>query len=623
MRFVWAVVALVLATVMIGAGIAQRTIFQGPRSTTADVSITEDEPYLVIDGALLTENPGSQTLRVLGDGPVFAAYGRTADVQAWLADATYNQVVQTEDGSLVTEEVEPAPEPEATVAPTATPATEAPTGDGAATGDAATDQGSAEEAIPGRNPAGSDLWLDEYQQDDLVIAPLQLPADMSVIIASDGTEPAPTTVSVTWPIENSTPWAGPLIVGGGILMAVGVVLYVLGIRHVRRSRGPRRKGLPLPVTEPIDLSVAEADKGVISAGKPRRALGRGRTSFLAIPVVAVTVGLLSGCTSDAWPQLVPSETPSPTASVIVPEGQQAPAVTKQQAERIVEQVAQTVAQADEAKDADLAATRLDGALLAERKTNYTLRSAIADYAMPTAVPGKPVEVVLPQAFNGWPRSFLAVVTDDEANTSSIMVLTQADPWTPYKLSYIGNLGGNTLMPELAPSYIGASQLAPDSPFLLLPPDELAAAYADVLDKGDESAFAGMFDEQSDLFRAGVIADRKERLDDFNQTGAETGSLTFSAAAGEFAPFAIATLESGAIVAVSIAETDTVKPTNEDAVIKLDNNATVKTLAGADQSASGFSTTFSDQLFFYVPEKGSSEPIRLLGYSSSILKGSVL
>ena len=64
MRFVWAVVALVLATVMIGAGIAQRTIFQGPRSTTADVSITQDEPYLVIDGAVLTANPGSQTLLV-------------------------------------------------------------------------------------------------------------------------------------------------------------------------------------------------------------------------------------------------------------------------------------------------------------------------------------------------------------------------------------------------------------------------------------------------------------------------------------------------------------------------------------------------------------------------------
>ena len=54
-----------------------------------------------------------------------------------------------------------------------------------------------------------------------------------------------------------------------ILMAIGVFLYILGIRHARRSRGPRRKGLPLPVTEPIDLAVAGEDKGVISAGPPR------------------------------------------------------------------------------------------------------------------------------------------------------------------------------------------------------------------------------------------------------------------------------------------------------------------------------------------------------------------
>lgn len=430
-------------------------------------------------------------------------------------------------------------------------------------------------------------------------------------------------MSVTWPIENSTPWAGPLIVGGGIVMAVGVVLYILGIRHARRSRGPRRRGLPLPVTEPIDLSVAEADKGVISASGSRRSLGRGRRSLIAVPVVALTAALMSGCTADAWPELLPSETPSPTPSVIVPEDQQLPVVTESQAERIVSEVAATVAQADETRDPDLAATRLDGAMLAERKTNYTLRGAISEYAAPTPIPAQPLEVVLPQAFNGWPRSFLGVVTDDEQNTSTIMVLTQKDPWSNYKLSYVGNLGANTLMPQLAPSYIGATQPAPESPFLIIPPDELASAYSDVLDKGADSQYAGLFDDEGDTFRSGVAADRQERLDEFNQTAAETGSLAFAAQAGEFTPFAIATLESGAIVAVSIYEVDTVKPTNEEAVIKLEGNDTVKTLAGADQSASGFSTTFSDQLFFYVPGQGSSEKIRLLGYSSAILKGSVL
>ncbi len=66
------------------------------------------------------------------------------------------------------------------------------------------------------------------------------------------------------------------------------------------------------------------------------------------------------------------------------------------------------------------------------------------------------------------------------------------------------------------------------------------------------------------------------------------------------------------MAVQVFEIDTVKPTNPDAVIKLDNNPTAKALAGTDQSQKGFTTTYSDQLFFYVPGQGSNEKIQMLG-----------
>ena len=92
MRFVWAVAAFVLAAVMIGAGIAQRTVFQGPKTETASISVEEDAPYLLIDGAVLNQLPGAQTLRAQGDGDIFAAYGRTADMEAWLSDTAYNEV---------------------------------------------------------------------------------------------------------------------------------------------------------------------------------------------------------------------------------------------------------------------------------------------------------------------------------------------------------------------------------------------------------------------------------------------------------------------------------------------------------------------------------------------------
>src|SRR5690348_15937089 len=92
---------------MIGAGIAQRTIFQGPETDVAAISVDEPAPYLVIDGGVLNEFAGAQTLRAQGAGEIFAAYGRTADVQAWLADTPYNVATLDDDGEIATQLVEP------------------------------------------------------------------------------------------------------------------------------------------------------------------------------------------------------------------------------------------------------------------------------------------------------------------------------------------------------------------------------------------------------------------------------------------------------------------------------------------------------------------------------------
>ena len=69
--------------------------------------------------------------------------------------------------------------------------------------------------------------------------------------------------------------------------------------------------------------------------------------------------------------------------------------------------------------------------------------------------------------------------------------------------------------------------------------------------------------------------------------------------------------------------DSVTPTNSEAVIKLDNNPVVQTLTGVSQSSTGFTTTYADQLFFFVPSQSSKERITLLGYSSSILDAKVI
>lgn len=619
MRFVWAVAAFVLAAVLIGAGIAQRTVFLGPKTADVEISAEGGLPYTLIDGTVLASMPGSQTLTAsVPSGPVYAAYGRTADVSAWLSDAEYTHVFLDDAGEIVTEAVAPQPPAEAGAAGEG----EEPIDAGVPADDTA---GVAEPA--NRNPAGSDLWLDEFTDEGTLRTQVQLPETMSVLLASDGRAPAPKTMELQWPLDNSTPWAGPLIVAGSILMVVGVFLYLLGIRHARRSRGPRRKGIPQPPTQPLDtIPTGDAEaKGVISAGPSRRAL-RGTRGFVVVPVLAVAGVLLAGCSAESWPQLAPSATPSPSASAISTADQPAPAVTETQAQRILTKVAQTVGEADAAADGEMAATRLEGAVLDERKANYLIRSKVADHAPLAAIPTEPMQIVLPQASEQWPRTFMTVVGDDAEGSPapSVAVLSQQDPWSDYKLTYLASLAASAQFPGgVAPATIGASLVPPESPFLLIEPQDLPAAYADVLNNGAESSFAPLFEEDGDQFRVKVAEDRRNRLEQFNQTGAETGSLTFSSAAGTYPVIGLSTLESGAVVAVSLTETDTVKPTNSDAVIKLDGNPTVEALAGTANSASGFQTTFSDQLFFYVPNQADGGQIRLLGYASNILNAGVI
>ena len=601
MRFVWAVVAFVIAAAMIGAGIAQRTVFHGPSETSANVQTEGSTAFTLIDGAVLNSVPGAQTLNIQGDGAVFASYGRTADVKAWLADVPYTSVTLDGEGTVQTSEVEP----------TVTPASGA--------------------AATGRSPVDSDLWLDEFEQTGSLSTTLQLPSDMSILVASDGTAPAPANISLTWPIDDSTPWAGPLIVGGGIVLLSGLILYLLGIRHVRRQRRPRRKGLPLPVTEPISTIDADAEsKGVVTQSPGRRGASRvrgalgGRRALVAVPALGVSVALLAGCSADAWPQLAASESPSPTPTVIVPEGQFPPAVTEAQAQRIVSKVSSTVAQADASLDANAVAARLSGPALAERQTNYKLRAAIADRPALPAIPAEPVQIVLPQTTGTWPRTLMTVVESADAATptTTIMMMTQQTPWEEYKASYVGNLEASTNLPELAAPYVGATQVPPDSSFLVMAPEKVASAYADVINNGQNSASFAKFDTANDLLLSAIQDNKTKRTDELNQTGAGTAEISFSASAGAATPIALATLDTGAIVAVNVYESDTAKPTNKDAVIKLDNNPAVKALTGVDQSATGFTTTYSDQVFFYVPSQGSDDQIRLLGYRSSLLEAKV-
>ncbi|MBC7443074.1 MAG: hypothetical protein H7311_11265, partial [Ramlibacter sp.] len=267
---------------MIVLGIAQRTILLEPAFTSLSSTVTGTAKYTVIDPSALAASSGSQTINVRGDGPIFVAYGRSEDVAAWIGDDSFATVGLSEKTGELTSTITAAVTPDDS--------------EGATGGSAGTDAAPTDAAAAIMNPAGSDLWLDEYSGTNSVTTTLTLPEGISVIVASDGIEPAPASIRLSWASDNSTPWAGPLLAGGALLLLAGLVLYLLALLHLRRSRRPRRnvpRGPRMP-----KLPRAPRPKAIkASQITSRRGIAR-RVAIL--PMIVVSGLALSGCSADLW-----------------------------------------------------------------------------------------------------------------------------------------------------------------------------------------------------------------------------------------------------------------------------------------------------------------------------------
>lgn len=624
MRFVLAIVAFVLAAVMIMLGIAQRTVFLEPASTSLSAAIEGGERYAVITSKALAAHPGSQTITVSGSEKVFLAYGRTADVKAWLADDPYAEIGYKAGSARLTSK--------SSGEPTSTPTPAAPT-------PAATPAATAEKAAPaadaadanaaGANPAGSDLWLEEFRADRQLTTTINVPEGISVLVASDGTKPGPTKIALAWPADNATPTAGPLLVGGAALLVIGLALYLLALLHMRRSRGPRRnlpRGPRMPrlprVPRPKSIKASEITG-------PRRSITR--SLIAVVPVALVSSLALSGCSAAFWPGADAGPSPAASASAspaadakaTVPETAEdvlPPVVTVPQLERIVRKIAVLTHDADKNRDADALKTRFTGPALEQRLANYKIRGKIKDFAALPPLPASPLTLTLPQQSLSWPRVVMTVLQtkDDPTVAPTAIVLRQDSPRENYVVEYAVQLEAAAGGLDVAPATIGAPPLATDSKFLLLPPDEVAAAYGDVLVKGDKSEFSNLFEAKGDTFRTQVGLEEKNKK---RAALPKTASIAFGTAVGTGTTIALATNDSGSIVAVSIKETETVKPV--DAAATVSPEGASKALSGVTATAKGIRSTYGEQLLFYVPAAGSTDKIVLLGFAQGLISSAEL
>ena len=586
MRLVLAIVSFVLAALMIGFGIAQRTVLATPDHVTAAVTTSSPATVTVIDGATLNSFDRGQTVMAKDSDTIFAAYGRTSDVLAWVGDASYNAIsYDPESQDLVSTLV---------------------------TG--------TETEVP--DPTGSDLWLADYTQPKELGFTINVPEDISVMIVSDGIKPAPAAVSVTWLLDNSTPFAGPLVVAGTIVFLLGLAFLLWAVNHVRRSRGPRRKQPKLPKV-PKKPTYKPVKRG---APQPA-AISRGRrsASMVAIPSLLVGALLLTGCTGNA-PITLENGTAVEVASTgdpsDVPEGESTlptPAVTVPQAKRIVTRIATAVAEADTTVDPVLAATRLDGPALALRKANYAVRKVSSDYPVPAVIPPSSVSITLPQRNDSWPRTVFVVVEGEDATIApQALMLIQDDPRAQYKVHYAVALEPGTVMPGLANASIGTNRVDPEVNLFTMAPIDIGLAYGEILNKDADAAAYDAFEADGDTFRVAVgKAWKASRAAEIPPTA----QLTFGFAAGTGQIITLATNNGGAIVALNLTESETIKPIEAGVAVNAPKD--VAALLGKALSTKGLTANYGDQLLFFVPSATNGGKIILLGYSQGLISASEL
>ncbi len=610
MRFVVAIVAFVLAAAAIGLGVAQRTVLAGPASVSSSV-VTGDAPLTIIDATTLNANAGTQGIEVEGEGDLVLAYGRTSDVMAWVGESGYNEIGWDAEAGELTSRVVSGSEPAAEVP----------------------------------SPVGSDLWLREFTGTDVLTRKINAPEGISVIIAAipdavaaDATaddaavteDPAATegttgategttgatpdaaagdalTIDITWPLDNSAPLSGPLVVGGIALLLVGLGAFLWALVHARGRRGPRRTTPRLPRRpKPPRLRPGKGDQvstGQIPVLEPARPRAAGRRrAFVAVGTALALA--LAGCTAttDVADPAVSATPGFDTAPVVV---------TKGQFGSILVDAADAVADADAAADANLAAERLTGAALALRTANYTIRTADSSVAALPPIPDEEVVVVLPQQSEVWPRSVFAVAKP-EGGAVVGLVLTQESPRENYKIAYAVTLIAT--VPDVAPTEIGAPVLPPGNNLALLAPEDVAAAYGDILILGEQSESFDLFEADGDSLREQIGAEYKAARRAELPTSA-TMELTNGPGAAPVSAFS--TNDSGQIVAVNLDDVETVRPVEAGAAVN--TRGLVKALLGKEQSTRGVVATYGLQLLFYVPPVAETDgKIVLLGYAQGLV-----
>jgi hypothetical protein len=555
MRFLIAAVLFGLSTILILTGLAQRTVLAPPSQYSLSVTPESAAPYAIIPNDVLSIHPGSIKVTVDGAPKAFIATGRESDIQAFVADSPHVSLI-----ALASEK----------------------------TAEAKTFAGK-EVSVSPRN---SDLWRSQIEAELTATLNVARADEGAVLVANDGFAPIPSKIDIVWTPKIDLLPSSILIWVGLAMLAVAVVLSVITFRKMRIDRGPRRKTPKAPKPPRYRY------RSVFKSPQRGRRSARG---FVAVTSGALTLSLLSGCASS------PVASPSPSVDDQV----QPVSLQEAQVKRILEDVANTAREADERNDRRVLLERFDGAALAIRSTNYVLRTRNARIASLQAIAAEPIKFNLPAATSSWPRVAMAV-TDEQGDTAlpQMIVMQQENPRSNYKVWFTIRLMPGAEIPAVPSSETGGIPVDAASLFLKVAPNKLPIAFGDVLNLGQASLSAQLFDLDNEFYRQ-VSQAQKDQATKLNNA-----NITYAHLLGDPNVISMATSDGGALVAVYQLDRYTIKPKRANSAVAV--GAQEKLLLGATGSTRGVRSVYGDMLFFYVPPIDENAKIVLLGATQGLI-----
>ncbi|HSU46212.1 MAG TPA: hypothetical protein VLJ40_04820 [Arthrobacter sp.] len=545
------------------AGIGQRTIWAPSETFTASVPAdAAAAPLTVIDQKLRTLHDGTVKINIQGDGNFMLATGRPEDVSACVGKTAHNTItgVSEDEKSLLVDHAD---------------------GEGTAP-----------------NPAGSDLWVSNENASGELDYTWTPPADgdWSLLLASDGTKPAPASVSMTFPNDTSTPWAVPLMVLGSLLILGGIVLALLSARRKNGEGG--------------DSSYARRARARNAAPQGQAPSSSSKATMVAAGVVAAVLAG-SGTAAQA---ASPSPLPSGSASSSAPrEATGSPVLLDAQFRRILEQVSSATDTGDAAKDAAKLADRVGGPELEVRTQNYKIRSQVGSYEPRMPVRSTKLLTTVVTSGRDWPRSVLAVTQGEGNVVPQILTLVQQSPRENYKLMETTPLQPGTTFPNISRG--GTETLAAsEKTGLLYSGEEAMSGLADRLTSADSPFKDKLVEGQSSPYIADTLSYQAEVV-----KAGENGNFSFTHKVVPESTVVFRTSDGGALVLgrINFGFEGTPKAAGD----KLSIGDDAAALAGGKETTTGMVLSFAESMAVYVPPAGSTDPMKLVAATRGLVGAS--